>query len=120
MSSDGRHDVCRAIDGDTRSLVRLLSRYGPEVRRSLCGEIPPQFRGFLSEYDVMQESYAEAFLAIGQLDPNGSFSAWLRRIAKNNLLDAVKGLRAERRGGNHSRVEADRGQEGKLFVARRA
>lgn len=116
MPSDGRHDLCRAIGGDTCSLVRLLSRYGPDVRRSLCGQIPPEFRGLLSEDDVMQESYAEAFLSIGQLAPGSSFPAWLRRIARNNLLDAVKGLRAERRGRNHSRAEPEHGDEGVLSL----
>jgi RNA polymerase sigma-70 factor (ECF subfamily) len=116
MPSDGRDDVRRAIGGDADALVRLLHRYGPDVRRSIRGEIPPQFRPVLSEDDVMQESYAEAFLSIGQLDAQSSFAGWLRRIAKNNLLDAVKGLRTGRRGGNHARVETDRGEEGGLSL----
>lgn len=116
MSDDGSDDVRRAAGGDADALVRLLQQHGPAVRRLIHGEIPRQFRAVLSEDDVMQESYAEAFLSIHQLEPGGSFFGWLRRIAKNNLLDAAKGLRAECRGGNHSRVEIERGDEGALSL----
>ena len=116
MSVDDGAEIRLAIAGDAEALARLLQRHGPLVRRSIRGEIPPQLRSVLSEDDVMQESYAEAFLSIYQLSSEGPFFPWLRRIARNNLLDAAKGLRAERRGGNHARVEAVRGEEGALSL----
>ena len=116
MRLDDSAEIRLAIGGDADALARLLERYGPAVRRSIRVEIPPQLRAVLSEDDVMQESYAEAFLSVYQLSPDGSFLPWLRRIAKNNLLDAAKGLRAERRGGNHSRVQTERGEEGALSL----
>jgi len=116
MPLNDRAETRLAVGGDADALARLLQRYGPAVRRSIRGEIPPQLRAVISEDDVMQESYAEAFLSIHQLSPEGAFFPWLRRIAKNNLLDATKGLRAERRGGNHARVEAERGDEGALSL----
>jgi len=116
MPLNDRAETRLAVGGDADALARLLERYGPAVRRSIQGEIPPQLRGVISEDDVMQESYAEAFLSIHQLSPEGAFFPWLRRIAKNNLLDATKGLRAERRGGNHARVETERGEGGALSL----
>jgi RNA polymerase sigma-70 factor (ECF subfamily) len=113
---NGRDDTRLAVAGDADALVRLLARYGPAVRRTIRNEIPAQWRTLLSEDDVMQESYAEAFLGVRQLSPEGSFLAWLRRIAKNNLLDAVKGLKAERRGGNRKRVEGAHGEDAVLSL----
>jgi len=116
VPSNDSAEIRLAMGGDADALARLLEQYGPAVRRSIRGEISPQLRAVLSEDDVMQESYADAFLSIHQLGPEGSFFPWLLRIAKNNLLDAAKGLRAERRGGNHSRVETERGEEGALSL----
>ncbi|RPI84636.1 MAG: RNA polymerase sigma factor, partial [Planctomycetaceae bacterium] len=81
------------------ALARLLVRHGSPVRDRLRPLIRPKFRSLLDEDDVMQEAYAEAILSIHQFDPRGSFEGWLFRIAKNNLLDAIRGLQAERRGG---------------------
>lgn len=111
MASDERNEILRAVEGDPTALSRLLKRYGPAVRHSIRGKIPRRFRSLLCEDDVMQESYAEAFLSIRRFDGDGSFAGWLLRIAKNNLLDAIRSLKTGRRGGNCRRVEADQGED---------
>ena len=89
-----------AVSGDEQALVSLLERYGPIVRNTLHGRIDKQWQSVLSDDDVLQESYAEAFLSITRFEPKGtgSFVRWLATIAKNNLLDAVKGLQSAKRG----------------------
>jgi RNA polymerase sigma factor (sigma-70 family) len=54
----------------------------------------------------MQQTYADAFLSINRFVPRGegAFRAWLIRLAKRNLLDAVRMLSAEKRGGNRAAV----------------
>jgi DNA-directed RNA polymerase specialized sigma24 family protein len=57
--------------------------------------------------DVMQITYLEAFLQIStfRLEQAGSFEAWLRRIAENNLRDAVRGLERQKQMPPSKRIE---------------
>lgn len=104
----------RARAGDEEALVALLERYGPVVRANLRGKIDAKWQSMLNDDDVIQETYADAFLSISQFEPRGerSFLRWLTRLARNNLLDAVKGLNAARAGGGRvraaSQIEDDR------------
>lgn len=61
----------------------------------------------------MQESYAEAFLSFEQLHDQDSLEPWLKRIAHNNLRDAIKELEAWKRGGaSHQLREGTEGRSG--------
>lgn len=97
MSDTRDQLVARAVGGDADALGALLREYGPEVRRRLS--IGSAWQGALDAADVMQVTYMEAFLRIGQLAARTpeAFAAWLTRIAENNLRDAIKELgRAKR------------------------
>lgn len=61
----------------------------------------------------MQVTYLEAFLRITHLAATdaGQFVAWLRRIAENNLRDAVRILEADKRPNPSKRVTAGRGSD---------
>lgn len=99
MAETEAHDLDRAVAGDAEALRRLLKRYGPQVRETLHGRIDRRLRSLLDEDDVMQVTYLEAFLHIEQLtarDP-ATFVAWLTRIARNALRDAVRGLTRQKR-----------------------
>jgi RNA polymerase sigma-70 factor (subfamily 1) len=100
--------LTRAIEGDADALALLLERHGQAVRRALKGKISARWQSALSEDDVMQQTYADAFQDIGSFVPHGdgSFVAWLTQIANRNLLDGVKMLEREKRGGKRRRVEA--------------
>ncbi|MCI0675089.1 MAG: sigma-70 family RNA polymerase sigma factor [Phycisphaerales bacterium] len=95
-----------AIAGDGEALVDLLARHGPYVRRSLHGSIAERWQSMISLDDVMQEAYTDVFISIGGFVPRGeeSFSAWLMALAKRNLIDAVRALEAEKRGGDCRRL----------------
>ncbi|MCI0362244.1 MAG: sigma-70 family RNA polymerase sigma factor [Phycisphaerales bacterium] len=101
----------RAIAGDRRDLAALLERHGPDVRTKLHGAIPRRWQSVLSADDVLQETFTEAFLSIGRFEPrgDGSFSAWLSALARHVLLDAVRLLETQRRGGDRRRVEPRQG-----------
>jgi RNA polymerase sigma-70 factor (ECF subfamily) len=98
--------LSRASGGDDAALTELLNRSGAAIRRKLQGKIARRWQSLVSEDDVLQETYAEAFLDIAKFNPqeDGSFVAWLGRIARNNLTDAVKALAAEKRGGKVRRI----------------
>lgn len=91
--------LAAAAHGDKDAMGALLARHGPVVRQMVSAEIGSQYRSIIDEDDVMQVSYLEAFLRIGDLRLNevGAFVVWLRQIARNNLQDAIKGLTRAKR-----------------------
>lgn len=93
--------------GDEDALTALLERYGIVVRQGL--RINPHGGGQVDLDDVMQVTYVEAFLGIRGFQPNGpgSFLAWLRRIAENNLRDALRKLDREERNLPRATPDAD-------------
>lgn len=106
----------RAAEGDKEALARLLEHHGPEVRQKVVGHIPQRWQALLSADDVMQETYIDAFLDVGQFEPrgDGSFVAWLLTLARRNLLDAVRMLDAEKRGGGRKQIANTPGESSLL------
>jgi len=104
IPSDSKELMQKAAAGDEDAATRLLEHYGPEVERTL--QIARKWRSVLEPADVMQVTYIEAFLQISRFDPNRSetFVAWLRRIAENNLRDAIRGLQCSKRPQPQNRV----------------
>ena len=78
--------------GDRAALERLLQHAGPAIHRGISRKIAQRHAGLVDADDVMQVTYLEAFLHIDTFVPgsSGSFGAWLRRIAENNLVDAIR------------------------------
>jgi len=95
-----------ARGGDADALGELLRHHAPELRRHVEGRISRRWVPLLSADDVLQETFADAFLAIRTADLTGDapFLAWLRKLGDNNLVDVVRALRAEKRGGTSRRV----------------
>lgn len=89
--------VHAAVGGDTVALSALLRAHGPRLREQLS--IDRRWQSVLEADDVLQVTYLEAFLKISTFVPGGSnaFYGWLRRIAENNLRDAIKGFEAQKR-----------------------
>lgn len=91
--------IDRAHHGDEQALSALLERFGLEVGSQLQAKIGPKYRGKFDADDVLQVTFLEAFLRVRSLTPGGpgSFTAWLRRIAENNLLDAIREQERDKR-----------------------
>ena len=109
MASEDRPLLRKAVSGDADALSSLLKKYASGVRASISGQIPTKWQSLLSEDDVVQQTYADAFTDIECFDPDedGSFSGWLCRLAQCNLRDAIRMLKAVKRGGRINRVEFD-------------
>lgn len=105
--------LARAVEGDKGSLVELLDRLGPEVRRRIGPKIGPVFRAHIEEDDVMQVTYLEAVTRLSRFSGGGAsgFLAWLTRLAENNLVDAVRSLESAKRPDPRKRVHAPRSHE---------
>ncbi len=105
MNEQDLEVIRNAIGGDTKAISDLLGRHGPAVERTL--RIGSTWQAMIEPADVMQVTYLEAFLRIKTFDPDRgtSFEAWLRRIAENNLRDAVKGLSRKKQPQPRDRIK---------------
>lgn len=103
MAGSEKELVQRAVAGDQAALTELFERHGPTVRQSVAKQIPERWRSLLSEDDIMQQTYADAFRGIGRFvaNENGSFAGWLASLARCNLQDAIRMLGAGRRPDRH-------------------
>ncbi len=110
---DSRTDdtlLVAAKAGDKEALGELLVRHGPVVRSGL--QINPKWQSVLEPNDVMQVTYFEAFEQIDRFSGNGpSFRRWLRRIANNNLKDAIQALERAKRPHPDKRIERTSSEE---------
>lgn len=88
----------RAKSGDQDALRELLLLHGLEIAKSL--QIAPKWQSLIDVDDVLQVTYLDAALHIGDLAANTieGFYGWLRRIAHNNLNDAIREQGREKRG----------------------
>ncbi len=101
--------LLRARAGDKDALESLLLRHGPVIRERL--EINPKWRSVLEPSDVLQVTYLEAFLHIQSFKGDAkSFGGWLRRVAENNLRDAIQALERDKRPQPGDRVGPPRDQ----------
>jgi len=110
--------VSRACAGDDTALNELLKRHGAYVRRSLSGKIPAALQAVLSDDDILQQTYADAIRDIHRFNPDGpaSFRNWLCRLARYNLVDALRMLRAQKRGGGRDRPLDPTSSMGSLWL----
>jgi RNA polymerase sigma-70 factor, ECF subfamily len=94
--------VRRAAEGDRAALQRLLMRHHRRLTATVSAKLPDDLRGVLAAEDVVQETYIAAFREVRGFRPagGGAFFAWLRTIADHKRVDAVRVLRALKRGGD--------------------
>lgn len=83
-----------------------LTRLQPTLRAHLAGRIPKRWQAVLSVDDVLQHALVAAFLAIQDcaFADDAALAGWLRRLADNSLIDAVRELEAAKRGGDRRRI----------------
>lgn len=82
----------RAADGDVEAFGRLMKATKSELYRFVR-----RYVGDAEEsYDLIQETYAAAWLAIRRYDPERPFETWLRAIAINKCRDWSRRRRVRR------------------------
>jgi RNA polymerase sigma factor (sigma-70 family) len=106
MSTEDDELLKKAMTGDQKSLADLLTRDGVQARAALHTAIPAKWQSILSLDDVMQQAYAEAVVSFHRFEPrgSGSFAAWLTNLARCTLIDAIRMLEADKRGGDRKRI----------------
>jgi RNA polymerase sigma factor (sigma-70 family) len=107
--SDQNRLLAEAQAGNRVSLATLLEAVGPVVRSRIAAKITGPLQANLDADDVMQVTYLEAVLRLDRFRTGGvdGFTAWLSRLAENNLIDAVRALEAAKRGGGQRLAAAN-------------
>ena len=100
-----------AKEGNSEKFDQLYERVAPSLFSWARLRIPPSIRPFLDEQDVVQEVWIRAVEIIERFDPDKvNFRAWIFRVAKNVLLEAMRKLRAD------PRLRMEGGPSTRLFV----
>lgn len=84
--------VAGARTGDEAALRRLFERHEALLRGRIRGRLSPPVRRKVSDSDVLQETWIIATRRLGDFEyrGEGSFGAWIGRIADHTTLKAVR------------------------------
>lgn len=91
--------------GHPLALDRLLLRMHPRLAARVERRLPPDVRSVCAPEDILQDTYGDAFRNVDQFtvrdgqDPGEAFFRWLAAISDHRVVDAVRALRAAKRGG---------------------
>jgi RNA polymerase sigma-70 factor (ECF subfamily) len=101
--------VRRAQAGDELALTSLFDGHADALRRRIRGRLSPAVRRKLSESDVMQEACMVASRRLEEFEfrGQGSFGAWLGRIADNTALKAARQHAGTAKRNVHAEVSHD-------------
>jgi len=92
----------KARQGDHGAMAALIDRHARELREYIQAELGDRLRQRLESADVMQQVCLDALEGVKKFVDRGegSFLAWLRRIAANRICDVDRrAFQTERRGG---------------------
>jgi len=81
--TEDRELVARAATGDERAFTWLMRRHKDGLYRFIRRYTGPTDEA----YDILQESFAAAWSALGRYDHERPLGAWLRSIALNKCRD---------------------------------
>jgi RNA polymerase sigma-70 factor (ECF subfamily) len=84
--------LCRFVQGDEAAFEQLFRLFETEV----YGWILRIVRDRSAADDVLVEAFWRAYRGRAQFDPARSFGAWMRRIATNASLDALRSISRRR------------------------
>src|SRR4051812_7142702 len=89
-----------AIAGDVVALQQLLMHHYAALEQHIVARLPARARKHVGADDLLQIVFSQVFRDIQQFVPRSenSFFAWLRTIADNRLIDAIRKID---KGGAH-------------------
>ena len=98
--------VDKAVAGDRVAIQQLLMAHTSALSRFAASRLPSSVRDVVDPEDIVQQTFTQAFRSISRYrqQEGASFLSWLTGIAENKIMDTVKGLQREKRGGNRQRV----------------
>lgn len=112
--TDDAELIGRATAGDAVAIQQLLLRHHARLASLIEARIPIDLRATIGADDICQETYVVAVRELRAFASQGpdSFFSWLATIAERKLIDVIRMLRAEKRGGGRLIIGAtDRASE---------
>ena len=98
--SDGPTEelVASAAAGNRTALDELLLVNYEPVTAHISRRLSSQYRNLIAVEDIVQQTFVHAIRDIRQFRPrsNGAFLSWLKRIAENRTMDAIRRLSREK------------------------
>jgi len=93
--------VAQAVAGDRAAVQRLLTRHHDRLVAIIEEKVPADLQSVLAADDVCQEAYMAVFQQVGSLRDHSAraFRSWLQAVVERKLIDAIRALRAQKRGG---------------------
>lgn len=100
--------VQRARAGDATALERLLGSIHDRLVGRAARKIGPEWQGRIDPDDLVQETYIQVVADIGTFAHSGdeSFYHWCATILDHRFIDAVRRIRAKKRGEGRVPVAA--------------
>jgi RNA polymerase sigma-70 factor (ECF subfamily) len=94
--------ISRAAGGDRAAFEVLLLRFYDRLKRYIEKTAGGSIARAVSAEDILQETFTEAFRYLGRFEVRGhhEFYSWLKTIAHNRLMNAVKARNAKKRGAD--------------------
>lgn len=100
--------VDMANNGNQHGYKQLYDTYFPDTKRyvnKFMREL--QEKAGLDAEDVAQDAFIKAFQNIGTYSKDAPFGAWIKKIARNEALDAIDRMKAQKRGADYKIVGDD-------------
>lgn len=90
-----------------QNLVDLMWSHASEIKRFIQRRLPCTIQSVTSADDILQETYRVAFRDLSRFEERegSSLLMWLKSVAINRLLDAVKHHQRKKRGGGFHRIK---------------
>ncbi|MFH1999916.1 MAG: sigma-70 family RNA polymerase sigma factor [Planctomycetota bacterium] len=108
--------IIKAQHGDEAAMTELINLHAAQLKEFIQSELGGRLRQRLESQDVIQQVYLEALNSIGKFVDRGegSFFAWLRKLAMNRICDVDrKAFQSQRRAGEIR--AADLGPDHSMF-----
>ena len=101
MDENRGDQTTRIGDYNESEFANLLRAECDGLKRRISRRIPWSMRSLIDADDVLQHACVDAFHAFGtvRFENRAALSGWFATIARRALIDTIRALRAEKRGG---------------------
>src|SRR5262245_60162518 len=95
----GKHLLSAAVAGDRAALQGLLLIHYAEIDSAIRRRFSQELAAHVEVEDLIQDALVDVYRGIGTYrdTAEGSFAAWLDRIAENRVIDTVRRYRRHKR-----------------------
>ncbi len=108
-----------AVAGDRAALQGLLMLHYDEIEAAVRTRFSPELAARMECEDLIQCALLDVYRRIGsyrEVD-GASFGAWLQRVCEHRIVDTVRHVRRQKRGGRFEQIDGQRRPTGESVEA---